>query len=369
MADLPFYGGLAGLIFHVPLNLFLIYSLNLGYLGAAIATSLSQSIQPFATFLYMSLTQNGKQRIYIQTGIDTMTMPKPVLTDIKNAIFSYEGVFQYLSLAVPGIIIISEWWASEITTFLAGYLTSPAIGLASMSLYQSINLFCLMFSVGFSVACSTRVSNLLGSRDPNGAHFAANVSVGLTGVMTSFLAFVLYITPHTYFPSLFTTNNSIIQGAGATISYLSLFLIADGMQFTINGIVKGCGRQCVVIPLVLFSYWVVGLPLAYFMAFHWEKKSFVLSHENSKILSIIGKYLPDSFQGVTGLVFGMTVGTWTHFILLSSIVGLNTNWSLEAEKAQARIMHEQIKDTDKKLQDVKNDYNILCEETTRLTLV
>ena len=369
MADVPFYGGLVGLVFHVPLNIFFIHTLDLGYLGAAIATSLSQTIQPLATFLYLYSTSNGKQRMYKQTGDDTLTSPTPFLTDIENAILSYEGVSQYLSLAVPGIIIISEWWASEIAIFLAGHLPSPAIGLASMSIYQSINSFCFMFSVGVSVACSTRVSNLLGSRDPIGAQFAANVSVALAGAMSALLAFGLLVTPHTYFPSLFTTNDSIIEEAGATISYLSLYLIADGMQYTINGIVKGCGRQCVVMPIVIFAYWVVGLPLAYFMAFHWEKRSFILLHENSKVFSIVIKNLPESFEGVTGLVFGMTMGTWIHFILLALIVGLNTNWSLETEKAQARIMLEQIKEADIKTKNVENGNNILCDETTRLTSV
>ena len=34
-----------------------------------------------------------------------------------------------------------------------------------------------------------------------------------------------------------------------------------------NGIIKGCGRQCVIMPIVFVAYWVVGVPLAYYLAF------------------------------------------------------------------------------------------------------
>ena len=44
-------------------------------------------------------------------------------------------------------------------------------------------------------------------------------------------------------------------------------VFADGVQTALNGIIKGCGRQCIIMPIVLIAYWVGGVPLAYYLAF------------------------------------------------------------------------------------------------------
>ena len=49
------------------------------------------------------------------------------------------------------------------------------------------------------------------------------------------------------------------------------------------------------------------------------------------------------FGSVTGLVFGMTIGTWVHFLLLAIAVGLGINWNREVADAQERLQLERIK--------------------------
>jgi hypothetical protein len=44
-------------------------------------------------------------------------------------------------------------------------------------------------------------------------------------------------------------------------------VFADGLQAAFNGIIKGCGRQFIIMPIVVIAYWVVGLPLSYYFAF------------------------------------------------------------------------------------------------------
>jgi len=337
MADVPMYGGLVGLIFHVPMNILFIYKIGWGYQGAAVATSTFQILQPLATLYYLFMTSHGKSRIYHNTGADALTTPIPFLFDVQRAIYSFKGIIQYLGLALPGIVIISEWWASEIAIFLSGRLPFPAITLATMTIYQSINSTCFMFPVGVSVACSTRVSNLLGARNPTGASLASKVSIVSAAFVGLAMSSVLTFTPHTFFPSLFTPDSDIIHQASKTLPFLAFYVFADGIQYTINGIVKGCGKQCIVMPIVIVAYWIVGLPLAYFLAFQWQHST---------------KY---GIEGVIGLVAGMTVGTWTHFLLLAVVVGLGTNWEAEVVKAQERLRFEQ----DHKKVSTENEKEIL----------
>ena len=98
---------------------------------------------------------------------------------------------------------------------------------------------------------------------------------------------------------------------------LALYVFADGIQTALNGTIKGCGRQALIMPVVLVAYWVVGLPLAYHWAFD----------ENCTNLC-----------GDVGLVSGMTTGTWVHMLILAVLVLCSTNWPKEAEKAHARMI-------------------------------
>lgn len=323
MADIPVYGVMVGTIFHIPMNILFIYTFECGYLGAAIASSIFRFFQPLVSTILICFTERGQSRIYTNTGEDTLDSPIPLCIEINRAFFSFRGICQHLSLALPGVVIISTWWASEITIFLSGRLSSPATALAGMTIYQSIINFFYKFSAGVSVACSTRVSNLLGAGDANAAKFASKVSVFYAVIACFGFALLLYFLPHEFIPSLFTPDTDIINEVSMTLPFISLYVFADGMQLTINGIIKGCGKQCIVMPIVLVAYWMIGLPLAYYMAFIWGK-----THT--------------SFHGITGLVFGMTVGAWSLFTLVALTVAVGTNWEKEVMKAKARLGLEQV---------------------------
>jgi MATE family multidrug resistance protein len=328
MPDVPAFTAAFGLVTHVPTNIFFIYTLQWGYLGAAAATVTFQLIQPFLILSYLFLTQAGRARTLqcMAAGAIGRTSLS-FWAEAKIAISHVGGIIQYLGLALPGIITISEWWASEIAIFLAGRLLPfPDLALGAMTLYQSINTFCFMFPQGLSVAGSTRVGNLLGAGRATAAAWAAKVSVILAGIVSALIGCMLFLTPHGYFPSLFAPNANeadLILQASRLIPLLSLYVFADGIQSALNGIIKGCGRQVVTMPIVVFAYWIVGLPLAYYLAF--------IRHDGVMLCE-------DSyFCGDVGLVTGMTVGTWVHMLLLGAVVVGTTNWEAEAKKANERV--------------------------------
>jgi MATE family multidrug resistance protein len=326
MPDVPAFTAAFGLATHVPVNIFFIHTLKWGYLGAAAATVTFQIIQPFLMLTYLFLTQAGRARTLrcMAAGAIGRTSLS-FWVEAKIAVSHARGIIQYLGLALPGIITISEWWASEIAIFLAGRLIPfPDLALGAMTLYQSINTFCFMFPQGLSVAGSTRVGNLLGAGRAAGAAWAAKVAVLLAGIASALVGCILFFTPHGYFPSLFAPDEpDLILQASRLIPLLSLYVLADGIQSALNGIIKGCGRQVVTMPIVVFAYWFVGIPLAYYLAF--VRHDGVMLCEDSY------------FCGDVGLVTGMTVGTWVHMLLLGAVVVGTTNWEAEAKKANERV--------------------------------
>ena len=248
LADVPAYASAVGLVLHIPLNYFFIYTLGFGYLGCAIATVCYQTIQPMLVLLYLFVYKTGKQRTLVSTG--GTIIGRTYLSfwnEFQIAISSFKGIMQYLSLALPGIVIISEWWASEISIFLSGNLQPyPEIALSGMTIYQSINTFCFMFPVSFGIAGSARVGNLLGSGNHRQAKFAAQISVTCATLISALLGCVLmFAVPHTYFPSLFAPNEQdVIVETSKTIPLLSTckfkeFSGAKGLKYNLSGI-GGC---------------------------------------------------------------------------------------------------------------------------------
>ena len=327
LADIPAYAAGVGALLHVPFNLFFIHVVGLGWLGVGVATSAFQVIQPILMFLYLKGTSHGRLRLLEQVGAKGVGRTHlSFWCEARAAISNFEGIIEYLTLALPGVVAISEWWASEISIFLAGRLhPDPNIALGSMALYQSINSSCFMFPVGMSVGGSARIGNGLGAGNVDGARLASRICVFGAGVLSATLGAILYFTPHSTFPSFFTADIKLIQMTTKTIPLLSLYVIGDGLQVALNAVIKGCGRQCALVPIIIIAYWVTALPLAYHMAFIRSDGS----------TDCEGR----SFCGVVGLVGGMTIGTWLHFLLLAAYTS-TLDWSLEAKRAKQRLSLE-----------------------------
>ena len=56
-----------------------------------------------------------------------------------------------------GMLLVTEWWASEIVVMTGGLLPGDAQRqLSAMSIYQAVNSLCFMLPLGFGVAVTTR---------------------------------------------------------------------------------------------------------------------------------------------------------------------------------------------------------------------
>jgi MATE family multidrug resistance protein len=332
MADIPVYAASVGLILHIPSNILFMYVFGWGYLGAAVATVSFQVIQPILMLCYLFATNRGLTRVLestIAAGIGRTYLT--FWNEAKLAVFCKTGIRQYLSLALPGIIIISEWWASEITIFLSGRMApSPDLALDGMTIYQSINTFCFMFPMGCAIAGAARVGNYLGAGDTAGAEFSAKISVTSAAILSTMMGTILYVTPHSFIPSFFSPDEEVVAETSKTIPFLCFYLFADGVQVALNGVVKGCGRQCITMPVVVVAYWFVGVPLAYYLAF---------VRHNGEMYCDEGKLC-----GIAGLVFGMTTGTWVHMLLLLFIVVCTTKWRVLARQAKERLSEGNTKE-------------------------
>ena len=98
-----------GLLLHIPVCILFVDILNCGYLGTAMATVVFQSIQLGILLSYMFLYPAGRQRVVQQMAAAAVGRNRLSFWPEARLALSWTGIEQYLQLAIPGIVLISEW--------------------------------------------------------------------------------------------------------------------------------------------------------------------------------------------------------------------------------------------------------------------
>ena len=219
----------------------------------------------------------------------------------------------FLRLGLPGVVMMFEWWASEINILASGLLPSPALALASLSVYQTVNAVCFMLPLGASVAGATRIGKALGRGDAAAARRAALVCYAV-GVSFASGAAVLLLLLRGALPALFTPDADVRALVSTVLLPLALYVVADASQVCCGGVLQGCGRQRQGMPVVLVAYYVVGLPAACALGF-------------------------GAGWGVIGMVCGMLAGKLLHAACFLLLVR-RTDWEAEVRNAAKSVRGE-----------------------------
>lgn len=201
----------------------------------------------------------------------------------------------------------TEWWAFEIVALAAGRLGT--IPLAAQSVIMTADQIINTVPFGLGVAASARLGNLLGARRARdarrAAHCAAILSVGLGAVILAVL-----MGSKDVFGRLFNDDDRVVKLVAQVMPFVALFQIADGLNGSCGGVLRGMGRQWVGAVVNIVSYYCGALPGGIYLAFHgW---------------------------GLQGLWIGQCVALYLVGALEWIIVG-RSRWEKECEKALQRL--------------------------------
>lgn len=287
-------GGILLAIIYLPLCWFIVDPLGFGFTGAAVATS-------FANFFLMSWIIFRTRR----------TLRSGLVGSWQGLSWrAFERWGPFIRLALPNFLMISEWWASEITVLLAGTLPQAKPSLAALALMNTTDSICFMPPLALGIAANTRVSNELGAGRPDKARHASCASCFL-GLACGAMCSLTVLVGRGGWARLFSTDAGVLDHAIPVLSVSALYVIADGLAACIGGSLKGCGRHAQLAPVVLVAYYFAGLPLSCFLA--WP-----------------------AHLGVLGLAWGSTVGTFVHCLTYSAMLA-TTSWPLMAQRARERV--------------------------------
>jgi len=182
------------------------------------------------------------------------------LKNFSNKIFS-----KMLHLGVPaGLQFIFEVAAFDFSLVMMGWLGTQA--LAAHQIAINLATVSYMTTTGLAAAATIRVGRELGRNDIPRLRFAAFTIIKIALAWMSFWA-VVFIAGRSVLPALYITDTEVIAQAVPLVIIAGLFQLSDGLQVVSVGALRGL--QDVKIPslLIFVSYWIIALPLGYWMAF------------------------------------------------------------------------------------------------------
>jgi len=204
-----------------------------------------------------------------------------------------------LKLGVPAAgQILLEVGAWNLATFAAGYLTPVALATHQIVLnYASLTY---MAPLGISAAAAVSVGHAVGAGDAARARRAGWLALGL-GAAFMLLAAVLLVAFPRPLIELYTRDARVLAVGTRLLGIVAAFEIFDGIQTVSTGALRGLGETRAPMWANLVGYWVLGLPLGFFLCF-----------------------------GLRGGIYGLWIGLTLALIVIA--LALLARWRTDARK-------------------------------------
>ena len=189
---------------------------------------------------------------------------------------AYRGIFslgnyskklfrKILNLGIPsGVQFIFEVAAFDFSLVMMGWL-----GTQTQAAHQiAINLATLsyMTTAGLAAAATVRVSYYLGSCDYRNLRMAA-YSLLAMAISVMFLWAILFIGGRNWLPTLYVEDMTVFPIAATLLIIAGLFQLSDGIQVVCVAALRGLQDVKVPSLFIFIAYWVIALPLGYYLAF------------------------------------------------------------------------------------------------------
>jgi multidrug resistance protein, MATE family len=160
--------------------------------------------------------------------------------------------------------ILLEVGAWNLATFSAGYLTPVALATHQIVLnYASITY---MVPLGISAAAAVSVGHAVGAGDAARARRAGWLALGLGTSFMLLAAMALLIWPRPLI-ELYTNDARVLAVGPGLLAIVAAFEVFDGIQTVSTGALRGLGETRAPMFANLVGYWVLGLPLGFFLCF------------------------------------------------------------------------------------------------------
>ena len=247
------YIGIIGVLLNIPFNWVLMFG-HLGFpamgaRGCGMATSLAIGVQALALFIYVRSHSHYREfRLFERWDWPDLVRIRELLR---------------VGWPIAGTLFV------EGSLFVAAALLIGRLGPVQAAAHLvAINFSALLFMLplGLGSAVTTRVGNALGRGDPAGARQAGMIGLRLV-LVTQTLGMSLILLFPEAIVAIYTSDAAIAGLAASLLMYAAIFQLPDGIQICAAGILRGYKDTFVPMLINVFSYWLLGLSLGYWLTF------------------------------------------------------------------------------------------------------
>lgn len=246
------WAGLVGLLANILLDWLLVFGHlglpRLGALGCGVATAVS------------SLLMAGTLALLFRgPALRAALLPHGAVPAVA------EGVGDILRVGLPiGLVLLAEAGLFVLTAMLMAQF-----GDATVAAYQvAINFASMVFMipVGVALATTVRVGHAAGAGDALAARRRGFVGIGL-GLANALSNAAIMVLFGGLIAGFYSADADIARRAAGFLLLAAGFQIFDGVQATANGALRGVKDTRAPMLITLVAYWMVGLPVAWWLAF------------------------------------------------------------------------------------------------------
>lgn len=177
----------------------------------------------------------------------------------------FAAIGQLLRIGVPmGVAVFMEASLFAVVALvLAGFGETTA---SSHQIALNVSAVCFMVPLGLALAITVRVGNAVGRGDERGVRYAGYAGIALC-VATQFVSAGAMLLLPAQIAALYTSDAAVIALAAQLLVLAGLFQFSDGIQVASNGALRGLKDTRVPMVITIVAYWVIGMPVGWYLAF------------------------------------------------------------------------------------------------------
>ncbi len=182
----------------------------------------------------------------------------------------WQALHQVWRLGTPiGLTGLAEGGLFQASALMMGWIGT--VELAAHGIALEVAALTFMMHVGLSMAATIRVARYDGQGDRTALRKAAKVAVVISfGLAVA--SVILFLAIPEAIVSLFLDlakpeSAAIVTYGAVLLAVAALFQLADGMQVMALGLLRGVQDTRVPLLLATVSYWLIGIPCSYVLAF------------------------------------------------------------------------------------------------------
>ena len=186
--------------------------------------------------------------------------------------FKTERLRDIIRIGIPSSLQYSmESGAFAVSGVMAGWL--GYIQQAAHQIAINVSALTFMVSIGISAAGSIRIAYAYGKNDWKRVRSIGKTTL-LISVIYGLLCAAFFILGRNQLPLIFNKEAPVIEYAAILLIMAAIFQISDSVQAIGVGLLRGLQDVRIPTLLVFIAYWIIGIPLGYRLAFHynWEIK-------------------------------------------------------------------------------------------------